>query len=595
MPLLMAGMFLLMFGAARQNSATVDETNYLGVGYTFWNGAPFRLLVDHPPLIAWLASAPVAGKDLQMSEQARGLWEGRLSCSWTRPWSGPILSIRDFVPPGCQPIRQVFVPPHDMLIEWQTTTTYPIHNWYLWPAAEGQLFGKLFVFGSGNDGERMMLAGRTVMIILTLLAGLVAGGWAWRLGGATAAVLAVTLWSFNIIALAYGSLILTDVGATLALPAAIWAFAEYMHQPTRTRAVALGLAVATAVLMKFSAVLLGPIFVVLTAFYYWRNKPSFKLSQLQTLCFAGLSGYGLILLMYWPNLTPPPPLAEPMAQVLQVPDWFQTVRGVLVPGDFFKGLALAVGHASGGHEAYLAGEWRETGWWYYFPVAYLLKTPLPLIGLTGIGLILVIRQRKSISFAQAVPWIAGGIYLLFAVLSSINIGVRHLLPMYVLLAVGTAQQLAQAGRRLQLTAWILCTWLAIEAVVAYPHYIPYFNQLTGGTANGYRYLLDSNYDWGQDAKRLKAFLTERGIEHIYLDYFGTQTEIEHLHIRNTRVNAEQAKQIKQGWLVVSASQLMRPEWKWLCESRPPTTRVANTLFVYRLPDASGIASSNGAR
>lgn len=75
------------------------------------------------------------------------------------------------------------------------------------------------------------------------------------------------------------------------------------------------------------------------------------------------------------------------------------------------------------------------------------------------------------------------------------------------------------------------------------------------------YLIDSNYDWGQDANRLKQFLDERQIRHIYLDYFGTQFSIEYLKIPNTRVSTEGVKQLQQGTLLVSASQLMRPEWE----------------------------------
>ena len=117
----------------------------------------------------------------------------------------------------------------------------------------------------------------------------------------------------------------------------------------------------------------------------------------------------------------------------------------------------------------------------------------------------------------------------------------------------------------------------------WPDYLGYFNVFVGGPAHGYKYLIDSNYDWGQDAKRLKAFLDDRHIGQIYLDYFGTQYSIEYLKIPNTRIDAEKARQIVQGWLVVSASQLMRPEWSWLRETHQPIARVADTLFVYQFP------------
>jgi hypothetical protein len=77
-------------------------------------------------------------------------------------------------------------------------------------------------------------------------------------------------------------------------------------------------------------------------------------------------------------------------------------------------------------------------------------------------------------------------------------------------------------------------------------------------------------------------MQENNVSHIYLDYFGTQASIEWHKIPNTRVNADQARQIRNGWLVVSVSELMRPEWSWLRESRQPSDRLAYTLFVYRL-------------
>ena len=110
-----------------------------------------------------------------------------------------------------------------------------------------------------------------------------------------------------------------------------------------------------------------------------------------------------------------------------------------------------------------------------------------------------------------------------------------------------------------------------------------FSEIVGGSPNGYKYLVDSNYDWGQDAHRLKLYLDRQGIQHIYLNYFGTQFSTEFLKIPNTRVGPEQARQIRDGYLVVSVSELMRPDWDWLRNSRQPVARVAHTLFVYRFP------------
>jgi hypothetical protein len=152
-----------------------------------------------------------------------------------------------------------------------------------------------------------------------------------------------------------------------------------------------------------------------------------------------------------------------------------------------------------------------------------------------------------------------------------------------MLAVAVGTQLAKTRQRWKIGVWVLCGWLSLTALFAYPFYIPYFNELVGGPKNGYKYLIDSNFDWGQDAKRLKQFLDERGIQRIYLDYFGTQAAIPYYQIPATRVNGEQARQIQQGDLVVSASQLVRPEWDWLRQSRQPKDCIAYTMFLYQFP------------
>jgi hypothetical protein len=257
---------------------------------------------------------------------------------------------------------------------------------------------------------------------------------------------------------------------------------------------------------------------------------------------------------------------------------------LLIPRDFFKGVALALNHSKGRHEDYLLGNWSQEGWWYYYPLTFVFKSPVAFVLLTAASAGLALKCWKSLKPMERTPWIAAGVYLIIAMSSHVNIGVRHLLPVFPLLCVS----IGCAFRRIESpvankAAFILLGWQTLAAVLVYPLYIQYFSEAVGGMKNGYEYLLDSNYDWGQDANRLKEFLDKHGINHIYLDYFGTQYNIEYLRIPNTRVNTEQAKQIRQGVLVVSASQLMRPDWAWLRESRQPVDQVAHTLFVYQFP------------
>jgi hypothetical protein len=262
----------------------------------------------------------------------------------------------------------------------------------------------------------------------------------------------------------------------------------------------------------------------------------------------------------------------------------------LIPAEYFKGAAITLLHTSGGNEAYLNGQWSHYGWWYYFPLAFAMKTPVPFLIFVGAGIVLAMRSRRELRLTELAAWGGAFVYLLCAMCSNADIGVRHILPVYPLVSVGSACALVRwTGRvrlaRQELAGWVVDALPAASLVcvaLAYPHFISYMNGLAGGTGHGYEHLLDSNYDWGQDVIRLRKFLDERGIRKIYLQYFGTQAAIEYYGIANDFVGSDAARQIQEGWLVVSAEALMRPEWEWLRQSHRPIARVGYTLFVYRI-------------
>jgi hypothetical protein len=580
-------MAALMLGPARRDSATVDETTVLGAGYAFFRGYGYKMQPEHPPLSQMLIVAPLLPMDLTMSDDARGLLEGRLSYQWTRPWFGPPLSIQPFIPTGCQgrivPLRQ---PPFHPLVEWQCSGAYPSLSWYYWSLPEGQLFGQILVYGSGNDADAMLFSARCVQILITLGVGILIFWWVRCVTkNALVAVAALGTWVFNPNALAYGHLVSTgDIGVTLGMTAALFFFARFMENPTVKTGAVCGIATGVALVMKFTAITLAPIFLILAAIS-WKQLGRRARDLWKPGAVLIGTAWLVLLVIYFPRWSPPPLLSEQQAQLFGVPGWFSSFRVLLIPADFFKGLALTLGHSKGGHEAYLLGRWSREGWWYYDPLAFLFKNPLAFVILTVTSVVILAKrfQWASTRALEFTPWAASIMYLLAAMTSNANIGVRHLLPIFPLLCVGIGLALAKvASRSAQWAAFTLIAWQATVTLLAYPLYIQFFSEVVGGAPNGYKYLIDSNYDWGQDAKRLKEFLDDHGITHIYLDYFGTQYNIEYLKIPNTRVNAEQAKQLQDGWLVVSASQLMQDEWKWLRESREPTARVADTLFVYHL-------------
>jgi 4-amino-4-deoxy-L-arabinose transferase-like glycosyltransferase len=559
--LLVSAMAWLMWLPIHEESATADEAWILGAGYTYCKGMGFRMHPDEPPLAKMWSALPLMFMPVQIPEEARALYEGRTGHLLSRPWHGPFESFIHLFPTGRD-------------------------NWYYWPWFEGDRFGQLFLYGGENDAERMLIAARLMQVVLAILTAAVIFFWSRQLAGPTAGLLGCALWVFNPVALAHSHIVQTDGGGALTVLLSVWSFSHFVQRPCLRSAVIAGLAFGLALVTKLSALLLLPTLGVLAALVWWK-KPT---EQRNTIRFARLiplfavCAWVVIMIVYAPHWTPAPPLDARQAAWLNVPSWFETFRPILIPPDFFKAVALLIGSADVGHSGYLFGAWSDAGWWYYYPVAFALKTPIPLLAVVVVALIFLLRQIRIRRADELVPWIAATMFFALAMLNKMNIGVRHLLPVYGLLSVAVASQLAPLRGLWRVATLVLVIWLAAVSVLARPYYIEYFNEFTGGARNGYKYLLDSNLDWGQDLKRLKKYLADRNLDHCYLAVSGVEKAITYYGIKSTVIEEPEARSLRHGTLVVSAMLLMRPEWAWLREQRQPTDRVGYTLFVYKIGD-----------
>ena len=581
--LLLVVMAALMIGAALQDSATVDETTHLVTGYSYWNGYRFRMTPDHPPLGQMLSAMPLLFMDVKLSPVALAMLEGRLDYDFMMPWRGPLMSVKELVPDSCNG-RYVGIPPlGDRMVEWKSSAGYPSDNWYYF-CGTAQMLGKIIVYGGQNDGNKILLTGRLVSISMMLLTGFLIFFFTSKATqSALAPLVALVVWVFNPVVLAYGHLIYTDVGATLGLSAAIFLLAEFVEHPYLRTAVLCGVATGIALCMKFTAVLLLPIGIAVLSCQFRSVQSRCKQPLL---CFVGfaIAVWLVLVVVFFPNLAPAPKPDPHLVNVLGIPTWFQALRPVLIPRDFFKGFSLVLGHSERGHGTFFLGKWSGTGWWYYFPVVLLLKSPVGFMVLLFWSLASFTKNFRATGIQERTCWLSAGTYLGFAMTSHVNIGIRHLLPIFPLMCIAIGCTFSRLQMKLPRMAFLVCLcWLIVVSIVAYPLYIQFFSEVVGGAKNGYKYSWDSNYDWGQDANRLKKYLDQNEIKHIYLDYFGTQYSIEYLGIVNTRISAEEARQLKSGYLVVSASRLVAPEWTWLRESRKPIMQVGHTLFVYQFP------------
>ncbi|MEO8132317.1 MAG: hypothetical protein ABI822_34795, partial [Bryobacteraceae bacterium] len=248
-----------------------------------------------------------------------------------------------------------------------------------------------------------------------------------------------------------------------------------------------------------------------------------------------------------------------------------------------------------GRDYYLLGQHSEKGRWYYFSVAFGVKTPVAVVLLLTICVVLVFWKFFS-SLGNGLPALLRGIplkwyalvipmavYLAATLASNVNIGIRHLLPiypfLYILLSASFLTVDFGGSRKIQLAgALIIGAFTVAESAAAYPYYLPFFNVLAGGSAQGPRYLIDSNVDWGQDLKRLKTYTDSHGAKDLCLSYFGNVDPTYYGIV--SRPLTEQAKSDTCDIAIsVNALYSVETDNSWL-HNKTPDARIGYSIYYY---------------
>ena len=360
---------------------------------------------------------------------------------------------------------------------------------------------------------RMALASRIPIILLTLLLGAGTFRWATDLFGPWGGVLALTLYTFDPNIISHGSLVTTDMAVTLWGTLALFLTWRAMGGRVQNRNVPLwgsGIAMGMALASKVSAVSLVPALVLLWLLVPGRSSRSRLLKVAVNLALGVLALWAV----YGFELRPPSgwPIPIPAATHLEI----------------YRSLQE---HYRLGHPAFLMGENRDHGWWYYFPIAFLLKTPLPTLLLAGASILFALarlRPRRPMTplLMRWSPVLLFPVwYLVLTPFSSVNIGYRHLLPILPFLFIWSsriAQHPTCALRpalRIPLLV-LLLLWLVTGTLCIAPHYLACFNELAGGPNGGYRYLVDSNLDWGQNLWELREWMEANGVKRVFYAHFS---------------------------------------------------------------------------
>jgi 4-amino-4-deoxy-L-arabinose transferase-like glycosyltransferase len=354
--------------------------------------------------------------------------------------------------------------------------------------------------------------------------------WGKRYLGEPSTAFAVLCFTFLPAILAHSGLATTDMALTATVGASFLAAMIWLDRPSPFHSLILGAVTGLAVLSKFSALVFIPAALGAALIWYLATERPRPLDLLRSTGKYVLPFFGALLvsfLLIWagyrfsfgevPFYSGPPLDPEVAVIIPRTPSF--SLR--LPAPELYAGIQQVMDHNDRGHDAYLLGEYSESGWWFYYFVVLAVKTPLPFLGLVLCGFLLS-EGRRSRGPGLALAF-SLGILLVASFISHINIGVRHVLPVYtgfaIVAGVG-ASRLLEVGRTSKRARWILgglLLWLVATSALSHPDYLPYFNALAGREPE--QILVDSDLDWGQDMKRLTKRLDQLGVRDLAFTQF----------------------------------------------------------------------------
>lgn len=412
-----------------------------------------------------------------------------------------------------------------------------------WAQADALAFGSLFLYENRAPAETMLFLGRSTTIAVTLLLGVSIAFWTRAHFGPAPALFALFLFTTDPNIVAHGRYVTSDMVLAFFVFLTMLAWSAFLTSRSTAALLAAGLSLGLAVASKYSALFLWPVLIILYLIRAWQ-APGLGIRRFLGSMLVLMVGATTVLGTVYARETKRLPRTElrlsnvvdrsaPGGEIL----YRLGSRFNLPAHSYLIGLNKVAAHYQGGHENYLLGKVSQTGWWYYFPIAFAVKTPVATLALVLLSLgtlaawllrqpARVLRKLRAAPFCWFVLAVPVVVYWAFSIRSRLNLGLRHLLPVYPMVYIAVSVVLFLTLRRvlpkaLPLALLLLISLQIFEFARIHPHYLAFFNLAAGGPSNGPRYLLDSNIDWGQDLKRLKRYLDSRGIAEVCLCYFGS--------------------------------------------------------------------------
>lgn len=436
-----------------------------------------------------------------------------------------------------------------------------------------------WLFHSSGHYKTSLFYARAGNVVFFLLAAATTWWMARRSLGPTGGALAALLFTTQPVILGYSGIANFDAAATAGFAIALFAFQRWLDQPTPLRAVIAGAAYGFSVGLKFSNLLFTAaaclaLYLVQRKFDGRRALVALPVAALAA--FLGLwACYGFTFGSVEDfGLTKPPPEESIIGKMMAPLD---DSTPIPMP-HFFIGLSGIALIDRAGHLSYAFGLRTMDGWWWYFPAAMLLKTALATLVLVFAGF----KLARGRVFAGAMAAVLG--ILLVAATSSLDLGVRYVLPAYVPLTIAAAAtalaMLHHAHRRVRMAAVVLLAWQCVASLAVHPDYFAYFNELAAREPG--RYLADSNLDWGQDVLRLRRVLREEKADKIGLALAGMH---DYDRLGFPPWYFVEAAIPTQGWIAVSEHvfRLTSPDGGWWWLRGREYRRIGTSIRLYYVP------------
>ena len=478
--------FAVLFAASEtysytRLSATFDEPGHLAAGYAALARSDYRLDIEHPPFVRMWAALPLLFSPVNTS----ALDAMNAQMPEAVAYGGP----------------------------------FEIAHRFLY---------------RDNDADRLLYRSRFMIVLLGIALGVVVFFWTFEWLGWRAAIIALVLYATEPNLAAHAELVTTDFGVTCFLFASmyfLWRACRRWRVIDAAAAVALGV---LAMLSKFSGLAVLPMFAVLLVTAVIRRRlrmPHAVVLGLSLCIVAVIAAWAVYGFRYDPSRTSNWRFALHAGSAAQaavpatasVATWVDAHR--LLPNALTEGFVHNQGLGTG-RPAFLLGDYSTFGWWTYFPVAIALKTlTVLLVLLAAVLLTTAGRQGVLQNFNGAFVVWPIVFFLTIAMAAAVNIGLRHVLPIYpfliVLGAAGAHSLFAGRPQRYRVVLTVITLAAFLETAWAYPDPLTFFNIFAGGPRNGFQSLADSNVDWGQALKPLGAWMKEHNVQRINLAYFGT--------------------------------------------------------------------------